>query len=89
MLIMNPAVSAKRSDLGDLLILADAAAQDVMAPNAQPLANVAISKERIADLIGAHDAAVSGAEMATYAGVLAKLVQTAQELAALPLMIEG
>lgn len=34
-------------------------------------------------------AAVEGAELAVYAGVMARLVQAAQDLAALPLMVEA
>lgn len=86
--IMNPAYSAKRQLLGDLLLLADGAALDVQSPNGAALAGCPIDKSPIADLLGAHATAVSGAELAVHGGILARAAAALEELRALPLMIE-
>lgn len=87
--IRNPQVSILRARLGDLLTLADAASQDVQAPNTQPLAGVTIDKSLIADLLAVRESAETGAEQALYDGIMARVVETATALAALPLMIDA
>ena len=89
MLIMNPAVSAKVSQIGDLLILRERGGLNVQTPNASPMEGVTISTEPVAARLAAYDASVTGSEQALYDGICADLVQAVTELAALPVMIEA
>lgn len=88
-LVMNPEVSAKRQLLADLLLMGEAAALDVQAPNAEPLATVTISKAPIADLLAASDASHTAKEQVLYDAIMARAAETLTALLALPLMIEA
>jgi hypothetical protein len=89
MLVRNPEWSAKFSLLGDLLTFAEAASNDVEAPNAAPLAGVTISTAAIADLIAAADALHTAKEQALLNSIMVRVNETAAALAALPVMIEA